>query len=1070
MKRKQLTALILSGIIISSPLTYGEIANATNNTVSSTYSQNYNKTNSQKGICNGKIAIKNINGNIIGYSNPYDMLVILSKEGNLYNVVTQYGLKGYINSNSFETVKSGLNDKLVKLNEKGYVVNVTTCLNVRNKATINSSILDTLDNGVNFNIIGKQGSWYKINYNGKEGFVYSTFVKEGENNSTVDVDSSNVNNIKSSSNINNKNNISSSKTINSSISSHKDINKETNTISSEKNNNLKHNSKKIDSNTSQKENPVVKSSKDKGHNTVVTQNNPTTKPTEKPQQAKPVVKHIKEKPIVKVNNAPVLKANNITLTQGEKFTDSMLKATAMDKEDGNLTGSIIYTGHVNTEVPGKYTIYLSVKDSQGAIAKTSVTVIVKAKETKPIKPATPDKEQNSDKTQPNKPNTNPTKPVIKPQMLNNAPQITGHNVTINQGSKFSLDMLGIKATDKEDGNLTNDVKVLENNVNTAKAGNYEVVVKVTDKQGASCKATFKVTVKEVVKPAVIDSVPVIEGHDVTINEGETFNVASLGLKATDKEDGNITASIKVVENNVNTSKAGTYTVKVQVQDKQGAKVTKIFNVTVKAKEVVKPSKPVVKPQVINACPEITGHDVTINQGTMFSDNMLGLSAFDKEDGNLTKDIKVTGNVNVDVAGTYKVTATVQDKQGAKATKTFTVTVKKVVKPVVMDSAPTLEGHDVTINQGDKFSNDMLGVTANDKEDGNLTKEVKFSGTVNTNEVGTYKVTAKVTDKQGASCTKTFTVTVKQAPNTAPVITAKDSVSLPFGTHWKLSDSDVKVMDKEDGNITNSVIVTGSVNARVPGTYHLTLTARDKQGAKTTKDITVKILAKAPTIEAHSITLTQGQKFSKSMLGLEAKDCTGKNITDKIVMHGTVNTNEVGTHSIRFTVEDQYGLSASKTITVTIKAKPVEGWTANSEAFHEAVAQKMYQLVNQLRKENGVAPLGISEEAVRAANWKSQDMLTRHYFEHKTPEGKDTWDHPGFNDVEQENIAQNWMQKTTGLTKKDADELAEDLYTLWYNSKGHRDAMLDDWNTKIGFGFAVDMKTGLVDATQDFTAQ
>ena len=51
--------------------------------------------------------------------------------------------------------------------------------------------------------------------------------------------------------------------------------------------------------------------------------------------------------------------------------------------------------------------------------------------------------------------------------------------------------------------------------------------------------------------------------------------------------------------------------------------------------------------------------------------------------------------------------------------------------------------------------------------------------------------------------------------------------------------------------------------------------------------------------------------------------------------------------------------------------------------------------------------------------------------------------------------------------KDADELAEKLYTQWYNSKGHRDAMLNDWNTGIGFGFAVDMKTGLVDATQDF---
>ena len=184
------------------------------------------------------------------------------------------------------------------------------------------------------------------------------------------------------------------------------------------------------------------------------------------------------------------------------------------------------------------------------------------------------------------------------------------------------------------------------------------------------------------------------------------------------------------------------------------------------------------------------------------------------------------------------------------------------------------------------------------------------------------------------------------------------------------------------------------------------------------------------------------------------------------MHGTVNTNEVGTHSIRFTVEDQYGLSASKTITVTIKAKPVEGWTANSEAFHEAVAQKMYQLVNAHRQANGLPAYKVSSELTRGANWKSQDILKYHYCEHKNKDGKLTQDALGIHEAWLENIAQNWMQKTTGLTKKDADALAEKLFNQWKASAGHNASMLDDWAESMGFGFAVG-SNGVVYATQEF---
>ena len=54
----------------------------------------------------------------------------------------------------------------------------------------------------------------------------------------------------------------------------------------------------------------------------------------------------------------------------------------------------------------------------------------------------------------------------------------------------------VTATDKEDGDLTKEIEILKNEVNTSKAGVYEVTYKVTDSKGASSIKTIKVTVIE----------------------------------------------------------------------------------------------------------------------------------------------------------------------------------------------------------------------------------------------------------------------------------------------------------------------------------------------------------------------------------------------------------------------------------------------------------------------------------------------------------------------------------------------------------------------------------------------
>lgn len=81
--------------------------------------------------------------------------------------------------------------------------------------------------------------------------------------------------------------------------------------------------------------------------------------------------------------------------------------------------------------------------------------------------------------------------------------------------------------------------------------------------------------------------------------------------------------------------------------------------------------------------------------------------------------------------------------------------------VPMNAAPVIRATDKTIEVGDKFD-PKDGVTAKDKEDGNLTDKIEIlKNTVDPSKPGVYEVTYKVTDSKGASCTKTIKVTVKE---------------------------------------------------------------------------------------------------------------------------------------------------------------------------------------------------------------------------------------------------------------------------------------------------------------------
>lgn len=125
----------------------------------------------------------------------------------------------------------------------------------------------------------------------------------------------------------------------------------------------------------------------------------------------------------------------------------------------------------------------------------------------------------------------------------------------------------------------------------------------------------------------------------------------------------------------------------------------------------------------------------------------GYSAFDNYDGDLTASVERTVDGET-------VTYTVTDSSGNVARAQRTITFCDVSEPILKLSG----AREITITAGTKYSEP--GYTATDYVDGDLTEQVKISGSVNIYLPGTYTLRYTVTNGQGNSTEQTRTVVVE----------------------------------------------------------------------------------------------------------------------------------------------------------------------------------------------------------------------------------------------------------------------------------------------------------------------
>ncbi|MGA5592628.1 immunoglobulin-like domain-containing protein, partial [Enterococcus mundtii] len=567
-------------------------------------------------------------------------------------------------------------------------------------------------------------------------------------------------------------------------------------------------------------------------------------------------------------NHSSIEANDFEVDYGFDLTDEAAiekaGAKATDKY-GKSEGVTVKESNVDTSKPGEYSITF-VSDSG---KEKTVKVTVK------------------------------NKPIIGSE-----PIIHATDTTYQVGETLNP-LLGVTAEDPEDGDLTDQVKADASGVNMSKAGDYELKLSVTDEDGNTTEQTVTVHVVDQVTDG-----PVIKGtDDVRVDERAKFDPLE-GVTAKDSQGNDITDNLTYT-GSVDTSTPGEYTIKYYVYDKDGKVATAERVVTVQSDA----SKPVV----------MSPDKLTIKQNSKF-DPTLYAQAYDNEDGDITDQIKVLGQIYTDKLGSQFITYEVTDSDGNKATKMMEVEVV-----ATLGNAPVISGaDDLEINVGDTFD-PISGVTAYDNEDGDLTSEIKYGGIVDTGKAGEYTVTYTVWDSDFNVETVERKVTVKD-PTVEPAIEAHD-----FEVDYGFDLTDEAAIEKAEAKATDKYgkeegvkVKESNVDTSKPGEYSVTFIS--DSGKEKTVKVTVKDApAENATIEAHDFEVDYGFDLTDeaALEKAEAKATDKYGKEEAVTVKETnVDTSKPGEYSITF-------VSASgkeKTVKVTVKDAPEENATIEAHDF------------------------------------------------------------------------------------------------------------------------------------------
>ncbi|OQO88247.1 hypothetical protein BH739_04625 [Enterococcus casseliflavus] len=332
----------------------------------------------------------------------------------------------------------------------------------------------------------------------------------------------------------------------------------------------------------------------------------------------------------------------------------------------------------------------------------------------------------------------------------------------------------------------------------------------------------------IVPPIAPISVPVLQlsTNQLTIHEGQVFNPWDY-ISVYDELDSQVQ-----VEVYGEALRLGMNTITYVARNKFGYSDQKQLSVFLNS-----------RPKLLHSSDEI---ELSIHES---SDLLLGVSASDDEDGDLTRNIRVYSNVDYTKSGDYWVRYSVRDFHGAWAQP-----LQKRVR--VINHAPVIHGEnlifeiDQPVNLLDYFSVSDF----EDDRDGypiSLTEENILATDFDCAKEGTYFITiGNIFDRDDKPTEeKTFTIEVQ---NEAPEISVEE-VQLIVNESLDIEKlkAAIQITDREDdkkGLEVPFTIDTSQVDVTTVGVYPLVITATDSHGKSSEKMIYVTVLPESEEIE------------------------------------------------------------------------------------------------------------------------------------------------------------------------------------------------------------------------------
>ena len=435
------------------------------------------------------------------------------------------------------------------------------------------------------------------------------------------------------------------------------------------------------------------------------------------------------------------------------------------------------------------------------------------------------------------------------------------------------------------------------------------------------KVTFTLTARD-------NKIVNIDGSDFTTKYGSRL----LGGKATNTNE-KVTDTEKITTITITTTAEDvgkTNTINFYANDgklkaNNGKPVTFTFTVT---------SRDKIAPTITAEGATVTKNEPITPISVTAVDNPGGVGMRDKtpiEVSGLPKGLtytngKITGTPTGPV-GNSTVTIKAYDKNGNKAEKTITITVKDQASKY----NPT--GDTVTVNQGQPITDEAVKAKVTNFGPGTLTVQSKPTSTATAGNAGNAVV--KVTYPDGSSDTVNVPVTVKDV--TGPTITAdnatvtKNEPITPIPVTAVDNTGGVGMRDKNPIQVSNlpqglkyeNGKITGTTNAKT-GFYTVKITAYDKNNTPSTKPIKITVQEQTskynPT--GDSLTVNQGQPITDEAVKAKVTNYGPGTLTVESKPTSTATAGNAGNAVVKVTYPD----GSTDTVNVPVTVKDVTGPT------------------------------------------------------------------------------------------------------------------------------------------------